>query len=221
MADGAAAAPVTRHLFTTRVLKPAAFLACLGPLAWLLWHGFATGDLGADPVKTIQVTTGLSTLILLFCTLGVTPLRRLTGWSELIRLRRMLGLFAFFYVCLHAVTYFVFDQSLDPGLIWSDTVEHPRIAVGFLAFLLLIPLAVTSTDGWVRRLRKRWARLHRLIYLATGLGVLHLLMVQKLEFRVGLGYAAAFGVLMALRLAVRRNLRLPGGAAPGSSEVAE
>ncbi len=209
---------MTRLFFTTRVLKPLGFAGCLGPLAWLLWRGLATGDLGADPVKTIQVTTGLAALILLFATLAVTPLRRFTRWSELIRLRRMLGLFAFAYVVLHAVTYFVFDQSLDPGLIWEDTVQHPRIAVGFAAFLLLIPLALTSTDGWVRRLRKNWARLHRLIYPATALGVLHLLMVQKLEFRVGLGYAATFGILLVLRLAsVRRRGRAPapGVARPG------
>jgi sulfoxide reductase heme-binding subunit YedZ len=203
---------MTRLEFTTRILKPLGFAAGLGPLLWLLWRGLVAGDLGADPVKTIQVTTGLATLILLFCTLAVTPLRRLARWSELIRLRRMLGLFAFFYVVLHAVTYFVFDQSLDPRLIWDDTVEHPRIAVGFAAFLLLVPLALTSTDGWVRRLGKRWGRLHRLVYPATALGVLHLLMVQKLAFRVGLGYAAAFGILLAARVLVARRR----GAAPAA-----
>jgi sulfoxide reductase heme-binding subunit YedZ len=204
---------MTRLHFTTRILKPLGFMACLGPLAWLLWEGVVSGDLGADPVKTIQVTTGLATLVLLFCTLAVTPLRRLTGWSELIRLRRMLGLFAFFYAALHAAAYFVFDQSLDLRLIWDDTVEHPRIAVGFAAFLLLIPLALTSTDSWVRRLGRRWGRLHRLIYPATALGVLHLLMVQKLAFRVGLGYAAAFAILMAARLFV---VRRRGSAAPAA-----
>ena len=160
---------MTRLQLTLRILKPLGFLAALGPAAWLVWHALGDGDLGADPVKTIQVTTGLATLILLFVTLGITPLRRLLHWSELIRLRRMAGLFAFFYATLHALTYFVFDQSLDPGLIWADTVKHPRIAVGFVAFLMLIPLALTSTDRSIRRLGKRWGRLHRLIYPATAL----------------------------------------------------
>jgi sulfoxide reductase heme-binding subunit YedZ len=198
---------MTRLYFTTRILKPLAFITSLGPLAWLLWRGFIVGDLGADPVKTIQVTTGLTVLVLLLITLAVTPARKLAGWSEAIRLRRMLGLFAFFYTLLHAVTYFVFDQSLDLDRIWADTVKHPRIGVGFLAFLLLIPLAVTSTDGWIRRLGKRWTRLHRLIYPATFLGVLHYLMVQKLDIRVGLWYAAAFATLMLLRLVVWQDRR--------------
>lgn len=181
-------------------------MASLGPLAWLLWHGWLLGQglddqaLGADPVKTIQVTTGLSTLVLLFITLAVSPIRQKFHWSELGRLRRMLGLFAFFYAVLHAVTYFVFDQSLDLGRIWADTEKHPRIAVGFVAFLLLIPLAVTSTDAMIRRLGRRWGRLHRLIYLATALSVLHYLMVQKLDIREGLVFTVIFGVLMLFRL---------------------
>jgi len=191
---------MTRLYFTTRILKPIAFVACLGPAAWLVLAALGRVDFGADPVKTIQVTTGLATLVLLLITLVITPTRRLAGWNELIRLRRMLGLFAFFYVLLHAVTYFVFDQSLDPGLIWADTVKHPRIAVGFLAFLLLIPLALTSTDRMVRRLGKRWGRLHRLIYFATALGVLHYLMVQKLDLRKGMIYALVFAGLMLARL---------------------
>jgi sulfoxide reductase heme-binding subunit YedZ len=198
--------PNVRLTFTTRVLKPLGFLAALGPLGWLLWHGWLlsrhplSDALGADPVKTIQVTTGLSTLILLFITLAVTPIRRFLHYSELIRMRRMAGLFAFFYALLHAVTYFVFDQSLSPGLIWADTVKHPRIAVGFAAFLLLIPLAVTSTDAMIRRLGKRWGRLHKLIYIATAFSVLHFLMVQKLDIREGLVYGAVFGALMLVRI---------------------
>ena len=112
----------------------------------------------------------------------------------------MLGLFAFFYALLHAITYFVFDQSLDPRLIWEDTVKHPRIAVGFVAFLLLIPLAVTSTDAMVRRLGKRWGKLHKLVYFAAALGILHYLMVQKLDIREGLVFAGIFGGLMLARL---------------------
>jgi sulfoxide reductase heme-binding subunit YedZ len=191
---------MTRLHFTTRILKPLAALAALGPAAWLLLAALGQADFGADPVKTIQVTTGLATLVLLLLTLSITPLRKYARWGELIRLRRMLGLFAFFYVFLHAVTYFVFDQSLDPGLIWSDTVKHPRIAVGFVAFLLLIPLALTSTDAMIRRLGKRWTRLHRLIYLATALGVLHYLMVQKLDLRKGMVYVVIFASLMLFRI---------------------
>ncbi len=201
---------MTRLTFTTRILKPLGFVAALGPFAWLLWCGFVARDLGADPVKTIQVTTGLSILVLLLVTLAVTPIRRLFHYSELIRVRRMTGLFAFFYVLLHAVTYFVFDQSLDPRLIWDDTVKHPRIAVGFIAFLLLIPLAVTSTDRMTRRLGRRWGVLHRLIYPATALGVLHYLMVQKLDVRDALMFGAAFLLLMGLRLPVGRIRRGSG-----------
>jgi sulfoxide reductase heme-binding subunit YedZ len=191
---------MTRLQFTTRVLKPIGFVAALGPAVWLALAALGKVDFGPDPVKTIQVVTGLSTLILLLLTLSVTPIRKYGHWGELIRIRRMLGLFAFFYVCLHAVTYFVFDQSLSPALIWSDTVEHPRIAVGFVAFLMLIPLALTSTDRMMRRLGKRWTRLHRLIYLTTALGVLHYLMVQKLDIRKGVIYGLAFVALMLLRL---------------------
>lgn len=193
---------MTRLTFTTRILKPLAFLAALGPLAWLLRAAFGGGDLGADPVKTIQVTTGLTTLVLLLAGLAVSPVRRYLHYSELIRVRRMLGLGAFGYALLHAMTYFVFDQSLDPVLIWADTRKHPRIAVGFVAFLLLIPLAATSTDAMARRLGKRWGRLHRLVYAATGLGILHLLMVQKLDLSKGIIYAVVFVVLMLARLPV-------------------
>lgn len=198
---------MTRLQFTTRILKPAGFVAALGPLAWLIWAAFGGGDLGADPIKTIQVTTGLSTLVLLLCSLAVTPIRTYFHYGELIRVRRMLGVFAFFYALLHAVTYFVFDQSLDPSLIWADTVKHPRIAVGFIAFLLLIPLAITSTDGMVRRLGKRWGRLHRVVYVATILSIIHYLMVQKLDLSKGLLYAAVFGVLMLLRLPAVTSLK--------------
>jgi sulfoxide reductase heme-binding subunit YedZ len=206
---------MTRLTFTTRVLKPLGFAAALGPFIWLGWRGWLLAQnpvsdaLGADPVKTIQVTTGLTVLVLLLLTLAVSPLRKLLHYSELIRVRRILGLFAFFYALLHAVTYFVFDQSLDPELIWADTVKHPRIAVGFIAFLMLIPLALTSTDAMVRRLGKRWGRLHRLIYPATGLGIIHYLMVQKLDLRVGIPYAVVFGVLMLSRA-------LPRGTATSS-----
>ena len=192
---------MTRARIVDRVLRPLAFAAALGPALWLGWAAFGGGSLGADPVKTLQTTTGLSAIVLLLATLTITPLRRLGAWAELIRLRRMLGLWSFAYVTLHAVIYFVFDQSLDAALIWQDTVEHPRIAVGFLAVLLLLPLALTSSTAMIRRLGRRWGVLHRLVYPATLLGLLHYLMVQKLDWRVGAGYVVAFTILMLLRLA--------------------
>ena len=198
---------MTRLAFTTRLLKPAAFLAALGPALWLGLGVAGRVDLGADPVKTFQVTTGLATLVLLLVTLTISPARKLLHWSELIRLRRMLGVFAFFYVLAHALIYFILDQSLDPGLIWEDTVKHPRIAVGFIAFLILTPLAITSTDGMTRRLGKRWGKLHKLVYLATALGILHYLMVQKLDLREGFVFLTVFVTLMVFRIpAVRERL---------------
>jgi methionine sulfoxide reductase heme-binding subunit len=195
---------MTRLQFTTRVVKPVLFLAGLGPALWMVWAGF-TAHLGADPVHKIQEVTGLSTLTILMITLAVTPVRRLTGWNEVIRLRRMIGLFAFFYVCLHAVVYFVLDQSLSAALIWEDTQKHPRIFVGLAAFLLLIPLAVTSTDKMVRRLGKRWGKLHAAVYVAAALGVLHFLWVVKWDVRVPVMYAWVFVGLMAARVLHRRR----------------
>lgn len=198
---------MTRQAFTTRLLKPAAFIAALGPALWLGLGVLGRVNLGADPVKTFQVTTGLTIMVLLLVTLAISPARKVLHWSELIRLRRMLGLFAFGYTLAHALIYFILDQSLDPALIWEDTIKHPRIAVGFVAFLMLIPLALTSTDGMIRRLGKRWGRLHRLAYLATALGILHYLMVQKLDLRDGLVFLAVFVALMLFRIpAVKERL---------------
>ena len=184
--------------------RPAVWLGALAPLAAMLWLG-VTGGLGANPVQEIQFRTGTAALVLLLVTLAITPVRRFTGWNAIIRLRRLVGLFAFFYVALHAVTYFVFDQSLSPGLILQDVRKHPRVGVGFLAFLLLIPLAVTSTDRMIRRLGgSRWARLHQAIYLIGALAVIHYLMIVKRDIRLPLAYAVGFVLLMAVRVAYRR-----------------
>jgi sulfoxide reductase heme-binding subunit YedZ len=174
------------------------------PALWLLWAAFVRQDLGADPVKTLQIVTGLACLNLLLVTLAITPLRRYLKWNFLGQYRRMLGLSAFGYAVVHLLIYLVFDQSLDPRLIWEDTVEHPRIAVGALALLLLVPLAGTSTDGMIRRLGRNWGRLHRLVYPATALGVLHYLMVQKLDISKGIIFAMVFGVLILVRLPLRK-----------------
>ena len=188
-------------MITLRLLLAA---GAASPGLWLLWAVFVRQDLGADPVKTLQVVTGLACLNLLLVTLAVTPLRRYLKWNFLGQYRRMLGLSAFGYAVVHLLIYVVFDQSLDPRLIWDDTIEHPRIAVGALAVLCLTPLAITSTDKMIRRLGKNWGKLHRLVYPATALGVLHYLMVQKLDISKGLIFAGVFGALMLARLPPRR-----------------
>ncbi|HEU4697992.1 MAG TPA: protein-methionine-sulfoxide reductase heme-binding subunit MsrQ [Gemmatimonadales bacterium] len=207
---------MTRARIVSRVLKPAIWLAALVPAARLAWGAFVTGDLGADPVRTIQDTTGLTTLILLFCTLAVTPLRRLTRLNELVRVRRLVGLFAFFYAMLHATSYFVFDQELSPPDIAADVAKHPWVLVGFTAWLLLIPLAVTSTNGWIRRLGKRWATLHRLVYPIAALGVLHFLWLVKKDQSEPLAYGAVLVALFVVRVAVSRMRasRRPAGGRP-------
>jgi sulfoxide reductase heme-binding subunit YedZ len=195
-----------RARLVTRVLKPAIWLAALVPAARLAW-GAWSGDLGDEPVETIQRTTGLATLVLLLCTLAVTPLRRLSGVAELVRVRRLVGLFAFFYASLHAFSYFVFDQALSASEIAKDVAEHPWVTVGFTAWVLLLPLALTSTNGWIRRLGgRRWARLHRLIYPIAVLGVLHFLWLVKKDHREPLLYGAALVGLLGLRVLVRRPI---------------
>ena len=195
---------MTRLQWVTRVLKPALFVAALLPLLDLLREAFLGGDLGPDPVRHIQHVTGIACLTLLLITLTVTPLRRWLHLGELIKVRRMLGLWAFTYALLHLLTYLVFDQSLDPGRILADTVKHPRIYFGFAAFLILLALALTSTDASVRRMGKRWVRLHRWIYVAVVLGVIHFAMVQKLDIRTPLIWGVVFLFLMVLRWPPRR-----------------
>jgi sulfoxide reductase heme-binding subunit YedZ len=182
-----------------RLVKVALFLAALAPFGWLLRQALA-GDLGANPVETLVHFTGVWTLRLLLLTLAVTPLRRVTGWGWLLRLRRMLGLFVFFYASLHLTAYLVLDQALDWGEIVADIAMRPYITVGFAAFLLLVPLAVTSTRGWVRRLGRRWQRLHRAVYAIGILGVLHFLWLVKADLREPLIYGAILAVLLAWRL---------------------
>jgi sulfoxide reductase heme-binding subunit YedZ len=186
-----------------RLTKPALLVSASAPFAWLVYAAFF-GDLGTDPVETIAQVTGTSALVCLAATLAVTPLRRLTGWNWLIRLRRMLGLFAFFYALVHALDFFVFDHSLSVASILEDVVEHPWVLFGFTALLLLVPLAITSTNGWVRRLGgKRWQRLHRLIYLIAPLAVAHYFLAVKRDVTSPTLFAIVFGVLLLARLGVR------------------
>lgn len=153
-------------------LKPLVFIAALVPLARLFVLGFL-GLLGANPVEFVTHSTGTWALVMLCLTLAITPLRRLTGWNALIRLRRMLGLFAFFYALLHFAIFIWLEHWFDLAAALHDVAERPFITVGFLALLLMVPLAITSTQAMIRRLGRNWQALHRLIYLIAPLGVLH------------------------------------------------
>lgn len=179
--------------------KPLVFTASLLPLAWILWLGWQD-QLGANPVEALSHRTGDWSLRFLLLTLAVTPLRRLGGWNGLQKFRRMLGLFAFFYVCLHFGVYLVFDQFFDWRAIVEDVAKRPYITVGFTGLLLLIPLAVTSTNGMIKRLGRNWRRLHRLVYLIGALGVLHYLWLVKADLGEPLIYAGVLAVLLGYRL---------------------
>ena len=166
------------------------FINSLVPLALLVWDA-VFGKLGANPTEFFLRTTGVLTLIFLLITLSITPLRKYFGWNQLIKFRRMLGLYAFFYGFLHLVTYSIFDKSLSISAIISDVLQRPFIAVGMLAFFLLIPLAVTSTNGMIKRLGgKTWARLHKLTYLIAILGVIHFWMIVKSDVTYPFLFAA-------------------------------
>jgi len=191
---------VTQVQWMDRVVKPLTFALCLVP-AGLLLADFLRDNLGANPIEEITHRTGDWTLRLLLVTLAVTPLRRITGLNSLIRMRRMLGLFAFAYAVLHFSTYVVLDQFFALDAIVEDVAKRPYITVGFTAFCLLIPLAVTSTKGWVRRLGgKRWGTLHRVIYVAGAGGVLHYLWLVKGDQPAPVYYAAILVVLLAYRV---------------------
>jgi methionine sulfoxide reductase heme-binding subunit len=161
-----------------RIIKPLLFVAALIPAAWLVYGTF-TNNLGANPAETIQLTTGDWALQFLLITLAVTPLRRLTGWNVVIQYRRMLGLFAFFYACLHFTSYLVLDKYFDWHSMIEDVWKRPFITAGFSAFLLMVPLALTSTKGWIRRLGRRWQKLHRLIYASAICGAIHFIWKVK------------------------------------------
>jgi sulfoxide reductase heme-binding subunit YedZ len=183
-----------------RRFKPVIFLASLQPLARLAWKGFHS-DLGANPIEAITDSTGDWTLIFLLITLSVTPLRMLTRQYWLIGLRRMFGLFAFFYGCLHLTTYVWLDQFFDIHEMLADVVKRRFIAAGATAFALMIPLALTSTNGWIRRLGgKRWQMLHRLIYFSAAAGVIHYIWLVKADLRKPMEYAFVLGALLLYRV---------------------
>jgi len=193
-----------------RILKVLLFLFCLVPLAKLALETFGVAgmSLGANPVEELIHRFGIWGLNFLLITLAVTPLCRLTGKGWLLRFRRMLGLFAFFYVLMHFLTYAGLDQHFDLPLIFEDIAERPFITVGFTAFLLLIPLALTSTNAMMKRLGRRWQKLHRLVYLIAILGVVHFYWQVKLDTLEPLIYAAILAALLGYRLKGRKNDRI-------------
>jgi sulfoxide reductase heme-binding subunit YedZ len=183
-------------------LKLAIFLLCLSPFINLAWRGWQQ-DLGANPIEFITRSTGDWTIRFLLITLAITPLRKWLKLPDLIRFRRMLGLFAFFYGCLHLLTYVWLDKFFDFGDAWRDVLKRPFITVGLASFLFMLPLAITSTAGWIRRLGgKRWQLLHRLVYLSAAAGVIHYYWLVKSDVRLPVLYGALLGLLLAARLVI-------------------
>jgi sulfoxide reductase heme-binding subunit YedZ len=203
-------------------LKPLVFVVCLIPATLLLWNALVVirgtqglTDLGADPIRALEIRTGLWTLRFLAITLAVTPIRQIFGLGALAKYRRMFGLFTFFYACLHVSMWIGVDWFFDVNAMIEEVVKHKYIFVGMATFLTLIPLAITSTNGWVRRLGgKRWARLHRLVYLAAIGGTVHYLWAVKKDTLFPLLYLATFVVLLGYRaLHMLRHRRARAGAA--------
>ena len=190
---------MTQLQLIERVFKPAVFVIALVPFAYLVW-GMFSGALGANPVNEFIRETGLWGLRFLIITLCVTPLRRITGWNAIVKFRRMLGLYAFFYSALHLIAYVIFEAELSFLYVLEDAIYRMYITVGWIGLLPLIPLAITSTDGMVRRLGgKRWQQLHRLVYLAALASVGHYLLLVKADLRDPLFYLIIFLLLMLLR----------------------
>lgn len=187
-------------ILTSKWTKVLVFVLCLVPLGMLVWRA-VHADLGANPIEFITHTTGDWTLRFLIFTLAITPLRKILHLPQLIRFRRMLGLFAFFYACLHFSTWIGLDKFFDWAEMWKDVQKRRFITVGFAGFVLMIPLAITSTAGWIRRLGgKRWQMLHRAIYLSAIAGVIHYYWLVKSDTRKPLQYAFIVGILLAWRL---------------------
>jgi len=183
-----------------KAAKVLVFLACLTPFVWLAIRTL-TGRLGINPVEDLELTTGIWSLRFLVVTLAVTPVRRLTGWNRVIQYRRMFGLFTFFYVCVHFAIYIGIDQFFAFGSILKDVAKRPFITMGFTAFVLMIPLALTSTKGWIRRLGRRWQLLHRLIYISAVCASVHYLWKVKVMIGSPVYYALVIGLLLGFRIA--------------------
>jgi sulfoxide reductase heme-binding subunit YedZ len=193
-----------------KAVVPAAFAACCLPLLWLAVQ-FVTGGLGANPIEALLNGLGYTALVLLALTLACTPLQLVLGWNWPIRIRKLLGDFCFFYASLHLLTYSVLDQGLDFRGIASDVLKHKFIFLGMATWLLLLPLAVTSTQGWQRRLGfRRWKRLHRLVYLAGGLASIHFLLRFKTPTLETISWMTVIAFLLLVRVveAARRRARM-------------
>jgi sulfoxide reductase heme-binding subunit YedZ len=204
-----------------RWIKASVFAAALGPFGSLVYGVFADA-LGANPIDAVTDATGTWTLRFLVLTLLVTPLRRWTGWNALVRFRRMLGLFAFFYGTLHFLTYIWLDQFFDLQSVLKDIVKRPFITVGFTAFVLMIPLALTSTAGWIRRLGgRRWNLLHRLVYVSAALGVVHYWWLVKADISRPMRYALIVAVLLGARTwwAYGRRSARAAAVSPGTART--
>ena len=182
------------------LVKALVILACLIPFAWIAARAFGFGDLGANPVQMVLHTFGKTGLNLLILTLAITPIRKQTGLNWLVAVRRTLGLAAFAYILLHATTYAVLDQGLAWRSLLVDVAMRPYITVGFLALVLMVPLAVTSTNAMQRRLRRRWTQLHRLVYLIGILGVVHFLWLVKIDVSEPLLYMSVLALLLGYRV---------------------
>ena len=182
--------------------KPVVFILCAIPFGQLAYNAYA-GDLGVNPIDTITRFTGSWTLIFLLACLSVTPLRRITGWTDLIKFRRMLGLFAFAYALSHFATYLVLDHFFDWQAIGKDILKRPYVTAGFTGFVLMLPLALTSTAAMIRRLGKRWQQLHRLVYIAALAGVIHFYWLVKADIRRPAQYGFVLLVLLGYRITVR------------------
>lgn len=194
-----------RRILSGAAAKVLVFLMALVPLGLLLWKAYQ-GNLTANPIEYVTRNTGTWTLRFLLLTLAITPLRRFLGLPELIRFRRMLGLFAFFYGVLHLMTYVWFDKFFDVRDMVRDVAKRPFITAGFTGFVLMVPLALTSTAGWIRRMGgKRWQRLHRLVYVATAAGVVHYLWLVKSDIRLPALYGALLALAMILRVPIWMN----------------
>ena len=196
-----------------RLIKALVFVSALVPAA-LLARGLYSANLGINPAETLQVETGIWALRFLLASLAITPLRRLFGWNRLVQYRRMLGLFAFFYATLHLATYVVLDRYFDWAGVVEDVAKRPFITLGMLAFALMIPLALTSTTGWIRRLGRRWQTLHRLVYAAAIAAALHFIWKVKVAIGEPVYYAAILALLLSVRIVISLRKRRPGGAIP-------
>ena len=197
-----------------RAAKPVVFIAALVPLAFLVYN-VLTGHTSANPAEDIQLTTGIWAFRFLLAALTITPIRRLTGWNRIIQFRRMLGLFAFFYGSVHLLSYLAFDRSFAFGEVLGDIAKRPFITAGMAAYACMVPLAITSTKGWIRRLGRRWQLLHRLVYLSGAAAALHFIWKVKVAIGEPVYYAVVLVILLGFRLIWRfRPVSVPPSRRP-------